>query len=293
MLTDSLELLLDTICNMFGGVVFIALLIVLMLRTNAQVVSDMKDHTIAAILESLQAETEVMKSDLERLQNARAKQQEVLAQHVPTDLQQRLSQFSSLTQRLDDLENHALRIQESNNTRLYTLQQQRDKLTNCDQELRRMMQMEAELAAELQDGVLRETVRFPLARPIASKGIQISLRYGRVYFRHDPQLLTLDIAAPNEADYLILSGDADSVVVTPKPTGGLPVDGNLHLAVDFAKRLRGFKPADWHIAICTWPDSFGSFQSLREAIAQAGFRYTVLAADSAVQDRGGEIRPGQ
>lgn len=32
--SDSLELLLDTICNTFGGIVFIALLIVVMLRLS-------------------------------------------------------------------------------------------------------------------------------------------------------------------------------------------------------------------------------------------------------------------
>jgi hypothetical protein len=71
---DSLELLLDTICNTFGGVLFIAMMVVLLLQQTSK---DVPPPTPLPPAEELQAQglkLAALTRELARLQQVRASQ---------------------------------------------------------------------------------------------------------------------------------------------------------------------------------------------------------------------------
>jgi hypothetical protein len=81
---SSLELLLDTICNTFGGVLFLAILICVLLRMASpleQLVAE-HDRTTPEEMQALELQLDALVAEIETLQ-ATQSQQDVIANSTP------------------------------------------------------------------------------------------------------------------------------------------------------------------------------------------------------------------
>ncbi len=67
--TSSLELLLDTICNTFGGIVFVSLLVVILVNMSSRETADTPPEPVTqAEMLKKQTELESLRQDLKELQ---------------------------------------------------------------------------------------------------------------------------------------------------------------------------------------------------------------------------------
>ena len=93
---DSLELLLDTICNTFGGVLFIAILVVMLLQQTGGAPA-IRAPASPVELQSLASHLGSVVSDLERLRQNRDSQQKVAQNFAPEAIRELLARRREVT----------------------------------------------------------------------------------------------------------------------------------------------------------------------------------------------------
>jgi len=94
---ESLELLLDTICNTFGGIIFISLLVVILLNASSDVVSSTPPtRQSQAELIKTDIQRERLTRDLRELKNALVQQQKIVSSIVSEEVLQAARQTERL-----------------------------------------------------------------------------------------------------------------------------------------------------------------------------------------------------
>ena len=282
----SLDLLLDTICNTFGGVVFIALLVVLLLRLSPIKQLSASVQSSSAIRAALQWQ-EALQSNHELLA-------ELQSQITEADLRWDGSVMTELEE-LQDLEKKELQIKQELGDSLLTLVETEDKISNVKASLEvlknkriRAENIRAETAAVvstlknalrtltdqnnqiessiLPPSTLDRPVELPIEQNDNNDQISLFVKFGRLYFPFDS---TDNI---NNSEFLIERGWFYNVA-KPKLFEGIPINGNGDPTPAIARRLSRFPPRNYfvHIVICR--DSFDYFQGLKAQLSQLGYRY--------------------
>lgn len=287
---SSLELLLDTICNTFGGVLFVAILIVIMLRMTSKTeaegdtsqVSEAEQLQLEQQHADLQAAMETLRradaaldapdeltdaTAAERLEELKGKQNE-----RRTRLQQRLTT-------LDSIADHQKRINETARE-IEQGEKQSEAITD------RMKNLEATLKTEVSKR--SQKVEYSQAHVSGRQEIQTDMRYGRFYVwhRYGPSGRRLGL---NTDDFVVLRETSTELFTTQLPHAGTLVADTPTSASQLTQRLRHFSPNRDYICVVVWPDSFEQFRYLKKLLVQLGFEYRLIPAKNGdtFRDRGG------
>ena len=288
---DSLELLLDTICNMFGGIVFISLLVVLMLQQSPETPAE-GEAPDPIVIQKLEQDVSVARSASERSRQARAQQTALLAKYMPEDKQERIRELETIENENAHLEDRSLELGEHNLQQVQSLQKTQADLEHADQSLAELQARVQQLETDLSAAIEEQSVRLPQAKQVHGTGdLQVSVRYGRLYFRHDLRHLQSGNRVPNQEDYLVIYTPAEDVYeVLARPQAGIELAPHAQAVARLRQKLRDHPPARWSVSISLWPESFHSFRTLREILTELGYQFTVITPDNAVLDPGGEHR---
>lgn len=104
---DSLELLLDTICNTFGGVLFIAILMVLLLQQTGQGVTPPPITVPPEKLHELSQRTTELTAELTRLKANRESQKAIVDSFAPEEVRDLIQRRRELTAQEAELQTKA------------------------------------------------------------------------------------------------------------------------------------------------------------------------------------------
>lgn len=288
---DSLELLLDTICNTFGGIIFIALLVVVLLMISGppDAPHTSPQEVVKSVEEQFQLENlQRLKS---RLQANLEKQMQVASTQTSNDFPENLATYQQELARHSELENA-----------IPDLQKAIEQMQTADADLsKRLSELKIERASvERQAAALkqtlterkpsqRKTLRMPVVRsPGIKSEILVVIQFNRLYFWHEFSPLG-EREGLNADDFLVLSEEGQALVTTPNPTRGLPLDETPRTLQRIKRALNRFRPSESYLAVVVRPDSYGSFQYFREAAVASGFEYRLIpaTADQRFVDRGG------
>jgi len=288
---SSLELLLDTICNTFGGILFVAILIVVMLRLTSKTKAD-SETPLPTEVEQLELERqyEELKGTLDALSKAMAAASE-MNQVVDPNTSQLLAEYRTRQQIRHELMAERLETLES----VAELTQATDKgnrdyqeNTEKKQDLERQQE---DLQSELKEAVAKRTqkVDYSQLRPSDKQEVGIVLRYGRLYVWHrygrggTREGLNTD-------EFVVLEDTDGQVRSTPNPAAGTAIDETDQSAREVTARLSAFDPSYKVFAVIIWPDSFDQFRQVKEAMLQLGFNYRLMPMElgEKVYDRGGQ-----
>jgi chaperonin cofactor prefoldin len=271
---NSLELLLDTICNMFGSIILITLLIVIV--TSEKPIDQILDTNQGPDREEIARRIETARLQIESLQNEIQKERANAPaasadENHATDLQAQIQAAKTALQA-------ALRDQQTAfdrtspefaqtlrdfKTRLESLAKEISELENqLSDSQRRRPALQAELAS-LQAahkglvGANTEKIRLPKERSTDKSPFFVICRYNKVYpvyvvsssgnLRVNPHVKTLSL-------------DADSDAFLPIPEEGIPAD---------AQKIRSAlsqTPSRYYIVCLVFPDSVESFRQLRKGL---------------------------
>jgi len=271
---DPMDLLLDTVCNVFAGIMFLTLLAALLViqRGGARLAETTTPVTREDPLD------EVKQNELQTRQQG---------------LVQAIEQAES---RMDVLDPFASKIKEANYQRELRQQMEESlsRLANIEQERQRMLDQEkqikqdlstssdaeSKLYAELKSKSLElaeakgRTMRIVHFRPlIDSVGRQtlVMIRYGKVYFA----MATSNSNALNENDVEERDGG-----IFPVKESGQRVVNEADADRMAANLVRRFPPGQFYVTVAVWDDSFAAFQIVRTAIEKSGYSYRTLPADN-------------
>lgn len=287
---SSLELLLDTICNTFGGVLFVAILIVVMLRmtSKTQTAGDVAQVSEAEQLELEQQQAELREA-IEMLRRAGAGLDESVevadsqtAELLETFKAKQRARQGLLHDRLKTLESIAERQARINQTarELDELEKQERATTKKRQDL------EATLKAEVASR--SQKVEYSSTHQTGKQEIQAVLRYGRFYVwhRYGPSGGRLGL---NTDEFVVLDESAGEMRTTPMPNAGTIVADSSVAIQQLSTRVNHFNPTRDYIGIVVWPDSFEQFRLVKKVLIQRGFEYRLIPAKhgDSFRDRGG------
>lgn len=291
---DSLELLLDTICNTFGGVLFIAILVVLLLQQTGK--APASTQPVAAPLSELEFQTltsrmEAITDELDRLRQNRNSQDAVVRSFAPEEVRQLLKTRNDVTTSQESLQSEIDRLLASN-TGIASHVESLD-VENADTQWQldqsRGQLAAAQLKLELERKSRVSEVRMPVLRVSGhNHEIGLVLRYERLYVWHNYDSLGMRQGL-NTDDFVVVADKGDQLIIHPNPIAGVVLDESPASAHAVRTVLGRFDPKSDYLAIIVRPNSYGVFRYVRDRAIELGFEYRLIPLDSdePVSDRGG------
>ena len=275
---DSLELLLDTICNTFGGILFLAVLVIILVHRTGE---SLQRAAVAKLdrkaASSKSQDLDQRQSELRSLERALneyrttltgLKTEEAAAQaHRVLELREEvaaltadrvkyLQQFASLNNQLEGDEQKRERVRSSL------------ALAKKDEQ-----SLEEKLDRERKNRT--RTTSLPILRQTDKREFPLILRFGHLYvpFTAESGLVT---RKSNLSEFVVLDDKGPVIRATPKPYAGLPIDDGDELPNSVRRKLNSLDHGTVYLAIGVWEDSFEEFQLLKEIIVKLGFEYRLI-----------------
>jgi len=279
--TDSMELLLDTVCNVFGGVVFIAMLLALLAKPLV-VESDGGQEGVVEVVPEDQPQRDLagLRHEAERLERAAAEFRLVREAVGDEDTERAADVMNTIRDRQADAE---AQVEEAEKW----LARFREVVEEPEAELtQRIREAEAvvlarERAVELTRQTQQLSHRLPIERRTRKTQVMVLLTSGRLY--------CLPIGS---GEHLTRAFDDVTVTVigfgthkvSPRPGAGEPIAADPIEMARTAALLRNMSPERhfWDCFVAS--DSVTEFRRLHAALAARGysFRVTPLADASEV-----------
>ena len=273
---SSLDLLLDTICNTFGGVVFISILVVVLLRMTSQArVVNAPTAEAQAELVALDGRRDQAAAKLKSLREAAAQQQRIVRQIAKPENETLFDELQDLKSRRDLLDEQRLNSLGSLSQSQVAVNQVAAQLETLDRLLKdappKLAALEAELKAEIDRRA--QDARLPLQRNTDKIGFPLLLRGGRL---HSVYVISAS------GSFVFNSGECEMTTalgvkeVLPKPGAGAAVEDTDGSRQALAERLAGLESDDTYITVFIWPDSFAQFRLLKDVLVARRFEYRLV-----------------
>ena len=317
---NSLDLLLDTICNTFGGVLFLAMLVSLMLaqtRRSSQAestASDPRPAISAAELTRLESQAALLShridADRRTLGSLRSladdlrdpaadrKLADMAAAEAERDKAE--SRHASLLSDVSATQGAVARAKSVGAARARDRDAVRQRaewasreLTRVEKDRQELMASALRLSKEQKDtAAVNAGGRAPLERESTRREFGLMLRYGRLYCMKVPLGGGLVV---NTDDFTVTVKDhplgQKRNVAIAKPYAGIDLKGSGSRAQEIDRVLAKFPAERWYPCLVVFPDSFAEFLVLKTMLVERGYEYRPLPTDAEVSDRGGDGRP--
>lgn len=304
----SLDLLLDTITNTFGSVLFITMLVAILLRTagtknDATPPMSKTDQARAeARITELTAEVQRLRTKLDELPPVDPNHARIEAEIVRAteETVRMLAEDAGIAaEAVSDQERAADLVK-----RMAELQEQLDRLVTLADEQAELRRKAEELAAELAKAAIEldrpvdptqitQTARLPELTALQKKQFGILMRYGRVYVMHDrgPNGERL---GPNAQHFVITQRPDGSQTAQARPDAGYIADGAT-VKKTMKDILRQYPADAWVVAVIVHEDSFAQFQTVKSALVNLGYQYEpiIRRQKEGIWDSGGASVRGQ
>ncbi|QDT28782.1 hypothetical protein Enr10x_41280 [Gimesia panareensis] len=271
---SSLELLLDTICNTFGGVLFISILVVILINMSSDASQKIPpDEPAQSELMEMQIELQNSQERIQKLKNVIEQQQSIESQFVDPDTRMIVRKWTQLNEdltRLEESKEQAL----SNISRDQTLinrvateaKQSADALASAKEEYSSLLsRLRVEVEARSQ------SAKLPKLRRTNKNEMVFFLSQG--YFSSYARKMGEGTYVPNTNEVVEKTGP-QGAYIEPVSSAGIKIskDDNA-IQEPLERRLSDFKPSQHYIAVFVSPDSFEEFAVLKDLMVQKGFEY--------------------
>ena len=269
--SGSLELLLDTITNAFGGIVFLAILIVVLLETTTDDVGAESGYDQLDVVER-RLKIQDLEAEKDRLEVERKFSDKVVAELADPELVATIAELAELKGKRDKKEQQKSTVVDKINALQKNTKSIQQELSQLDADLLNASRAVGELGNNLKSERQRRTVnaRFPEERSTSKNAFNLTLRYGRWYVDLLPS------SRPNLEDFAVLDEGGEYLTVTPKPYRGKPIVEGDRLSNSFLQYLKQRNPQQDYISVSIWDDSFGEFQLLRDYLVSQGLEYRLI-----------------
>lgn len=274
--SDSLDMLLDTICNTFGGVLFISLLVVVLLTMTSEKVR-LEPPSDEAQRNLVEKRTKLEETEFElSLVKANVEQQSRYAEaNLDPETEKLVEQIEKTGSRYEDLE-------ETKGNHLGQVSNDQIEVNDIAKMLAQLKQEkgQAEMMLALAQQRLREEIearkisRMPTSQKTKLEEVPFFLRKGRLHCHvkcgPDGSL------APNTEECMIVTGSDGRKSIEPRPGVGTWVDlgGGPNLAVE--DRLDDFDRDEHYFKLFVWPDSFEHFLVVQSLVVHHKFLYRLI-----------------
>ncbi|PHS08275.1 MAG: hypothetical protein COA78_12945 [Blastopirellula sp.] len=275
--TESLDLLLDTITNTFGGIVFIAILIVILLKKQ-DLPTDLAQPSVStqAAVEREVLGLETTKQQLtSSLQSARTN----FEQFVSDDLSSSLFQIA-------ELENEKSRLIQSKQKSRQEINKSVSQSAELQTKLDSFKQQQSKLSLAIKKGELSlekeletrtTTGTLPRERTTFKSSMIMIVKEGELFqFETRDGAILPGVNWTNFKETSLATCDiywsTKNLSLSAKIGTGIPLSNAKKLDDLFSK----FQPNRYFISIAIWGDSFKEFRLLKKSLVSQGFEYKLI-----------------
>lgn len=269
---SSLGLLLDTMCNAFGGVIFIAMLVAVLSQyatvrppddeaeSSVEELEDRKE-SLASTIENIETEQEVtdIVADVGREELERLKELTERRDELKREVQEREQKATELGER-----------NESVNKKIKSMKERAETLERQAEDEKKKLEELRETVADLEDAETRELTTRTM-RETDKVSFWIILKSGRMYVLY--RWSGYGNLSLNEEDLGILEKD-EKTICDPKSGKGTSVrkddwsgSRDVEMIVDNIPRNTV------SLQFAVYPDSYGEFIKVREFFREKGYAW--------------------
>jgi multidrug efflux pump subunit AcrA (membrane-fusion protein) len=305
---SSLELLLDTICNTFGGVLFLAMLVSLMLtqtrRKTEDSPADPAPAVSAADLVRLDTRAEDAARAVEALEAQASQARRADRDLAVPNAAEMLAAMEAAERRVAEAEARrtelltALAREQAATARAAAAQaaadRDRERLAAEAERARRRLAA----AVEERESLLTEAVRLrdatarrktvdmtgnpPRMRDTEKPEFGLMLRYGRLYLM---KILRGGRPVVNEADFTLTPGLSFNQA-RAKPHAGIDLSATEARDPALQRITAEFPPSRWYVCLVVHPDSFEEYATVKRWLTERGYECRLFPTDRSVTDNG-------
>ena len=306
---SSLELLLDTITNTFGSVLFLTMLVTLLLRNAGHNISSgqatvvpltageqamIQSRLVALTTEvaQLQQEAPAFQREDASLATLHAALRETAEATVATlcrDAEMAV-QIATIQRRITDINTEATKIiteLAAAHSRATEAEKRREL---AEAQAAKLVKTAIEIDRPVDPAKIVQVAHMPELVPSDKPQFSIYLRYGRLYVMHKWSNEGKRLG-PNPDQFVITRSATGLQKAKAIPQAGIIADGNT-IERELRSILERFPPAAWGVTVVVHEDSFAQFQAVKSALVTLGYKYYPMSTgpDYPVQDSGGQGR---
>ena len=305
---ESLELLLDTVTNTFGGILFLAILVAIILQSTST--SPQNEEATESEVDPLSevdlAKTEVRVTALtDRLAVLQSQLKKMPPpKDMPTDgettrlveelqaVEEEITQavvdkahaeisVANLQQETAEIHDESTSMEDRKKDVEENNQLVSEELGVEEEEASQLAVAVSEAQERLDSKALEQTVTLPVLKKTSKSPFTFYVRYGKLFFPFNEPGATLN------TDHFFAVGQPP--VAFCRPERGVPL---LQSSIDRVVRreLSGFSTSAYYIQILVFDDSFDQFQMIKKVLVGLAYKYRVspCVADEEIRFGGGQ-----
>lgn len=277
--SSSLDLFLDTICNAFGGIMFLSILISVLLQFRGKdsavavdqpTISEAQSQLIEERLAELQSERVGLVATIASLEKSMIGEDQLNVLELQNQLSRIEKQREQTVKQQIAMSLHLSKVETQ-------IREQRQELKELDQ---RLVEARASLVDKTNafDDALNsreQKTELPKVRTTSKGNLLFLMRYGKLY-------LVTDLTNPIRAGYFSAHvSENTSFGVTrirPRPNAGWDLSRPIDVS-EFERLVSGSPASSTFFSCAVWPDSFEQFGILKERLLRLGYDYQLLPVD--------------
>lgn len=282
---SSLDMLLDTMCNTFGGIVFIALLIAILSTSLSRQEVDASQENQETIVE--------VDNNIETTRLFREQQElQAAISHLKTTLIRNTSdrgasgeELATLVASNETIRNKLIYFELTNSVLAKAIAETEEatkRNTTTEADLRKQVaNLSDDLREKRQEAV--RTIRLPMLHQVAGKRrVFAAVKDGKFY---SVSFLSNEISSWDSKfdpeDVSVESGPLMDVI-EPRKQGGQRVVANCEQHGKIAMALATLNPATAVLAFAVYTNSFAEFNYVKAVFVQKGFEYEWIVCEGAL-----------
>lgn len=272
--TESLELLLDTICNTFGAVIFLAMLVALLVGQAAPEVPVAEPPT-AAETASILAEIQEAQERL-RILSGQYRQQEQIRQRLASSESEALAGKlrQQTEQQLRFMSEKSTAVQEAADTQAQTVTVQQT-LERQQRRLQMAKAQQQQLQTEMQQlqELSSRTAAIPRLRKTTKDAVVFVIDDGHLY-----QITTSSLAINSRDTQRSTRGGIE--VIQPRSGSGTHIGDTSAAQSSVRKKFSDVHAGQHFVTLYVSRDSFAEFAPVKAQLVKLGIEYEVIIGES-------------
>ena len=267
---SSLELFLDTICNTFGGIVFLAILLSVIVQNRTREADLPQNETSVSPQE---AQAMALRGEL---LNNRFSQLSQLVDDLkslqPTNIDNRVDQIAdqlkeaqqALAQELEQQKKLASQIAEQARKNAQLAKSHSELEQKTENAKKSLANEKARLKEQLDDRM--QILNLPRVEAVSKRTVILMMRFGKLYrlFSEGQKLDKTHLTVTDES--------STQFTVEPKRGEGWRVsDVSQRLLIH--QYLAAYPQSSYAAHVFVWPDSFGQFSELKRILIEQNYQY--------------------
>ncbi|MBU6239327.1 MAG: hypothetical protein KGQ51_16010 [Planctomycetes bacterium] len=277
---SSLDLFLDTICNAFGGIMFISILISILIQMRGNVPDNPDRDKGLSEAEAIQKQTQLfeLQSKSEILAQSIAERERLLFNEDTAEVSELQAKRDAIRKQLEDIQKVQQSLLGESAKKDQEIQKTEEELKNFEQRLQDARVAVSERSKEVEDSLdaAETNTTLPKVTSTLKGNLLFGIRYGKVYLVSDVQGGNANAV---NAKHVNAVSTPLGIRVTLRQDAGWKMESN-EAKTELQALMRNHPSVSTYFSIAVWPDSFEEFLKWKETLIREGYDYDLSPIDN-------------